>query len=183
MATPITIDIETFAKWVGLIAGFLTSVGLIIRFLSRYIREDRKESAETAADISVYKKLQDEISRLEKVITTQQTHIETGENKVDALRDLEMDGATDLGALTMIITHMPCHKCANPSDSIAQLQDVVERMNRRRIEKTKIIKGDAIVIKGQVKDLVPIEASFPPLPPQPQNPNATLYSTKEGGLR
>lgn len=142
MATPITIDIETITKWAGLVAAFFTVVGLIIRFLTKYIRTDRQETATTNADISIYKRLQEEIVRLEKIIVTQQGHLELTDKQFDLFRDLEMDGASDLGQLTIVLTHMPCNGCVNPQDSIHQLVDIVERMNKRRLERQKIIKGE-----------------------------------------
>lgn len=142
MATPITLDIEVITKWAGLVTAFLTAVGLIIRFITKYIRKDRRDTAIADADMGLYKKLQDEIARLERIIILQQTQAENEAVKMNLLRDLELDGATDMGQLTMIVAHMPCQNCTLSSESIEQLTEVVTRMNNRRIVRQRVIRGE-----------------------------------------
>jgi nitrate reductase NapAB chaperone NapD len=151
MSTPVTIDTDNLTKIVSLIVGCITAGGLIIRFLTKFIRLNKEEEASTKTKItmeeagaSIYKKLQDEIVRLEKIIILQQKEIELVDAKLDALRDLEMDGALDLGQLTMVISSMPCHTCLNPTDSMPQLKEVVDRMARRREDKQTVLKSQSI---------------------------------------
>jgi hypothetical protein len=132
-------NLDLLTKYAGLGIAFLTLLGLITRFLTKYVRTERQEVAVANADISIYKKLQDEIARLERIVITQQTHEEAADRKFDMLRDLEMDGALDLGQLTMVLTHMPCHKCLEPADSLNQLIDSITRMNARRAEKQRVM--------------------------------------------
>lgn len=142
MGMPITVDIEVITKWAGLVTAFLTATGLIIRFITKYIRKDRRESAIAEADMGLYKKLQDEIVRLERIIILQQTQAENESKKMNLLRDLELDGATDMGQLTMIVAHMPCQNCELSGESLEQLTEVVDRMNNRRIVRQRVIRGE-----------------------------------------
>lgn len=142
---PTPIDVETAIKWTGGGAVFATLLGLVVKFLMKTFRTDRLESASTDADLNSYKRLQDEIVRLEKIIAVQQARTDELESRMNSLRDLELDGVVDIAMLAAILAQMPCGACVIDTTIFKQAQDIMKRIIDRRIEKQALMKGEVHV--------------------------------------
>lgn len=138
MPTP---NIEQAAVWtLGTSAAGTLGV-MVVRFLMKTFRTDRLEAVSTGADMESYARLQKEITRLENIIIVQQRRTDELEDRLNTLRDIELDDVADIATLAVLVAQMPCGRCAAPDDMFSQAKDILVRMNARRRETQVIIRG------------------------------------------
>lgn len=134
-------SVETAATWAGAGTVFTVLLGLTVKFLMKTFRTDRLDATTTGAEINTYKRLQEEIIRLEAIIVAQQKRTDDLEARLDELRDIELDGQADLAVVTILLQQFPCgQNCKNTTASFDQLKDVVARMNERKKERQALIR-------------------------------------------
>lgn len=135
----VSVDLDMITKWAGVLAGFFTAVGWIIRLLIKYFTSNKLKEIEESSDISAYNRLLNEIQRMDLIIKERDKDIEILENKLEKLRSLELDGAADLGKLSAFIDQFPCSSnCQNPASLFASAQTVMKKINDRKKEKYNI---------------------------------------------
>lgn len=116
--------------------GGITLLTLLAKFLMKTYRTEQLDTATNNSATSAFKRMQEEIDKLSK-------RCEELENRIDKLRDLELDGAADMATLIVYIRQMPCGNCTAPSGTFAEIEAILERLIARRKEKSDIIKNSA----------------------------------------
>lgn len=136
-------DVMTATTWAGL-------ASLIVGLATAYFRYAAKTKIANRGDVivqnanqAIINNLRDEIERGNKhyneIIERQGKRIDALEKSINELRNLEIQAASDFGALEMIIQTMPCVTCVNQGEPFAQMMDVVVRMKSRREKRASLI--------------------------------------------
>lgn len=119
----------------------LTVLMATAKFLMKMIRGDKLDAISTKATVSSYALLEGNIATLTLALEKQQKKINDLENRLDMLRDIELEGAADIASLTIYISQMPCGKCGAPADTFAHIEEILKRITDRRKQKQNIITG------------------------------------------
>lgn len=124
------------------VTAFLTVAAGVITALSRFWSSmkmaNKDEENRYKHSSQIMNDLQEEIKRLKKDIEDLTAYIRAMDKNYQDIRDLEVDAATDFGALQIITAQFPCITCTNNGEAFAQLSDVISRMTRRR-EKRRLL--------------------------------------------
>jgi hypothetical protein len=128
-------DVDTAVKY-----SFLSFAGMglltwLARFLMKSYRTEKLANVVNDADISGYDRLEKEVKRLGRKCAAM-------EKALKLLCDVEIEGAADMGMLTVHIANMPCGKCGAPSDTFHHINTIIERMVERRKFKMQLLQED-----------------------------------------
>jgi hypothetical protein len=130
--------------------GGVGAIALIVKlwkFAMQTMRVDKLESTAMMSDLTSYKRLQEEITRLELVIKTQQDRLEFMEKQFDKLREMQLDDVADVATLATLVELFPCHQCQSQGVTFVQTRNTILNMHRRRRRRT-----DAGTNQGRRKD-------------------------------
>jgi hypothetical protein len=152
------VDIDLLTKWSGVLAAVFTGIGWMIRLYMKYLATNKLKNKEEELDLSVYAKMEKQIEKAEnreKAMEEENHRLQTRmeqreqeqeheqarlEAKIELIRVIENEGAPDLGMLTAYVKQLPCPDC-NRSKIVYEIQEVMNRINERRIKKSEIIKN------------------------------------------
>lgn len=133
------VSVSAVGQWSTLITAIGGAIILIARAWSKMRVANKGDLKHFEIQNQLLENLRDEIKRLEAIIAALNTRIGTLENNINSLRNLEIDGSADFGALEMIMDSIPCLTCLNQGIAYTQLKSVVARMSQRRVERKKLI--------------------------------------------
>jgi hypothetical protein len=137
------ISTEEGAAYVVGSTAFVAMLFKFGKYAMQTLRLDKVESTIVQSDIASYKRLLEEIARLKEELQEQREYVRNLEERFDRLRDIELEGAADLGMLMVHIQNMPCGKCSAPAGTFEHIEIILERMMKRRNDKARVFQETA----------------------------------------
>ena len=132
---PVPTNLESAATWTSGAAIMAWLGTMLVRFLTKTFRADRLEAATTGAEVAGYERLQKEIERLAR-------KCEQLEDRLNRLRDSELEDAADIASLSILIQQMPCGKCQYAEEDIfGHAKLILAMMIKRKKETQEAIKA------------------------------------------
>lgn len=125
-------QLETASQFTIGGVSILTIGTFLVRALLKMYQGDKLQNRH-------YESAEVAFARLNKDIERFSSRCEKLETKLDKIRNVELEGASDLASLVMYLKEIPCGKCGNPHDKFDAINDIVSRMIIRRQTKFDIM--------------------------------------------